>query len=482
VKLSVLALALLFPFADAATPVKEAGMIAGGIVEGFIGADDIKTCIQGMVIPMGDIEKVVKDFEKKKAKDVMKGLQELADALHALPDALATCKATESDIKQIVHALAQFHSPKSFVFHVGKNLVVNHHEIYIEITTAVSDYKSQKWSDFGVQVGMALHKLIVGSHDKFSEFTNTFGKKYESDSERHHRFGVFLKNLENIKNFRRVEGASASYSHLTPFADLTQEEFSAYNGFKPHLQTGEATPLLEALDTSNLPDNFDWVEQGAVNPVKNQASCGSCWAFATVANIEGAAFVANKKLFSLSEQELVDCDKKNGDMGCHGGLPSNAYNAMIQNNIGLETEHDYPYKAKEQTCKAEASKEKVFIGGWASISTDEDQIAAALMQYGPLSIGINAGTLQFYRGGVAHPWKTLCNPEQLNHGVAIVGFGVDGDEKYWKIRNSWGQGWGENGYFRIIRGTGACGLNAMVTTATKITVKGVKGDGTEIVV
>merc|ERR1712039_612449 len=143
----------------------DAGMIAGGIVEGFIGADNVKTCIKGMAIPIGDIEDAVKDFEKKKAKAVMRGLHELADALYALPDALATCNAADNDVKQIVHALAQFHKPKSFVFHLGKNLVVNRHEIYNEIFTSVGDYKTQKWSDFGVQIGLALHKLIVGADE-----------------------------------------------------------------------------------------------------------------------------------------------------------------------------------------------------------------------------------------------------------------------------------------------------------------------------
>merc|ERR1711870_80774 len=112
---------------------------------------------------LGDVEEAVKDFEKETAKDVMKGLKELADALHSLPAALTTCKADESDIKEIVHALEQFKSPKSFVFHAAKNLIVNRHDIYTEITTAVSDYRSQKYLDFGIQVGTALHKLIVGA-------------------------------------------------------------------------------------------------------------------------------------------------------------------------------------------------------------------------------------------------------------------------------------------------------------------------------
>merc|ERR1719382_1067028 len=146
-----------------ATPAKDAAMIAGGIVEGFVGADNVKTCIKGMAIPIGDIEEAVKDFEKKKPKTVIQGLHKLADALYALPDLLAICNASDSDVKQIVHALAQFHKPKTFKFHLGKNLVVNRHEIYSEIFTSVSDYKAHRWSNFGRQVGLALHKLIVGS-------------------------------------------------------------------------------------------------------------------------------------------------------------------------------------------------------------------------------------------------------------------------------------------------------------------------------
>jgi len=234
------------------------------------------------------------------------------------------------------------------------------------------------------------------------------------------------------------------------------------NGLKPQ---GIDVPKGELLDTSATPDSWDWTEKGAVNPIKNQAQCGSCWAFATVANIEGVNFLKNKKLLSLSEQELVDCDKKTGDQGCEGGLPSNAYKDMIQNKLGLELESAYPYKGQDEKCQAAKIKEQVFISDWKQISTDEDQIAAALVQYGPLAIGINAGPMQFYSGGVANPWSILCNPKKLDHGVAIVGFGVDGGKKYWKIRNSWGESWGEKGYYRIVRGTGKCGLNTMVTTA-----------------
>jgi len=459
---------------------KEAGEIAAGVVEGFIGAPDVKACIQKTVTTVDNVDKAIQDLEKKDAASVLKGLKLLAVGLKELPADMKACKAVESDVEEIINAFKAIASPKSFAFHVGKDLVVNGRDIYHEIYTAVGDYKTQKWLDFGVQIGTALHKLIIGAEEKFREFEQKFGRVY-SFEERQRRLEIFTHNLKQMENFRKVEEGSAIYSHLTPFADLSQEEFAQRNGFKTGLmQDSTKLKVAAPLNMSGLPDGFDWREKGAVNPVKNQQQCGSCWAFATVANIEGAGFVENKKLLSLSEQDLVDCDKATGNTGCQGGLPSNAYKDMIQNKIGLELEADYPYTASNgPTCKATPSKEKAFIKDWVQISTDEDQIAAALMKYGPLAIGINAGPMQMYHGGVANPSSIVCNPKSLDHGVAIVGFGVDSGTKYWTIRNSWGASWGEKGYYRIIRGVGKCGLNTMVTSATNITLS---GDTTDVVV
>jgi len=216
------------------------------------------------------------------------------------------------------------------------------------------------------------------AEEKFKDFVRAFEKTYESEEEQQRRFEIFRSNLADIEKLQSIDGGSATYSHLTPFADLSTEEFSVRLGLKPVDSLTTTVPLAAALDTSSLPDSFDWRDHGAVNPVKNQEQCGSCWAFATVANIEGAGYVENKKLLSLSEQELVDCDKKTGDEGCRGGLPANAYTDMIQNKIGLEQETAYPYTARDGTCKASASMEKAFIGGFVKISTDEDQIAAAV--------------------------------------------------------------------------------------------------------
>merc|ERR1711862_461433 len=138
---------------------------------------------------------------------------------------------------------------------------------------------------------------------------------------------------------------------------------------------------------------------------------------------------------------------------------------------GLVSEADYPYTATGgffSQCKSDGKKEVTKITDFSVISQDEDQIAAALAQYGPLSIGIDADPFQTYSSGVL---DVPCG-SQLDHGVAIVGFGTDNGKQYWKIRNSWGTRWGEDGYIRVVRGKGFCGLNTDVSTATGITVDG----------
>lgn len=126
-------------------------------------------------------------------------------------------------------------------------------------------------------------------------------------------------------------------------------------------------------------------------------------------------------MIELSEQELVDCDKL--DSGCSGGLPDNAYRA-IEEIGGLETEKDYPYDAENENCHFDKSLSKVQISGAVNISSDETDMKKWLVKNGPISIGINANAMQFYMGGVSHPWQFLCNPKNLDHGVLIVGYGI----------------------------------------------------------
>ena len=300
----------------------------------------------------------------------------------------------------------------------------------------------------------------------FNEFVDKYQKPYQHDETTfEHRYGIFKENLEIAQMMQEREKGTAYYG-ITQFSDLTKEEFLAnytMNGWD------EAIYDLEEAEIPGItvPDSFDWRDHGAVTEVKNQGTCGSCWAFSTTGNIEGQWAIKKKKLISLSEQELVDCDTV--DKGCNGGLPSTAYKQIMKLG-GLESESDYPYKGVDRKCSMDKSEIEVYINGSLKISSNEDDMAAWLVQNGPISIGINAMAMQFYLGGVAHPWEIFCNPKELDHGVLIVGYGVKkglfGETPYWIIKNSWGSYWGVQGYYLVYRGAGVCGLNTMCTSAT----------------
>jgi len=303
---------------------------------------------------------------------------------------------------------------------------------------------------------------------KFKDFISVYSKKYTTEAEAAKRFAHFKDNMKLVEKIQAKEKGSAKYGP-NKFSDLSAEEFRQFSlSSKPwnlkKKPTRKATVTQRELQT--VPEAFDWREHGAVTPVKNQGYCGSCWAFSTTGNIEGQWAIRKGKLLDLSEQELVDCDKV--DQGCNGGLPSDAYKEIIRLG-GLETEADYPYDGSDEKCHMNMSEIRVAINDSVQLPTNETELKAWLFHHGPISIGINANAMQFYWGGISHPWSFLCNPNSLDHGVLIVGYGVEdgmfGPQPFWTIKNSWGPDWGEKGYYRIFRGDGSCGVNQMATSA-----------------
>jgi len=149
--------------------------------------------------------------------------------------------------------------------------------------------------------------------------------------------------------------------------------------------------------------------------------------------------------------------------------------SYLQKAGGLESEKDYPYTGRDGKCNFDKSKIVASVQNFSVVSVDEGQIAANLINHGPLAIGINAAYMQTYIGGVSCPY--ICG-RHLDHGVLLVGYGAAGfapirlkEKPYWIIKNSWGENWGENGYYKICRGSNVrnkCGVDSMVSTVSAI--------------
>ncbi|KAL9418184.1 hypothetical protein AB3S75_041073 [Citrus x aurantiifolia] len=316
---------------------------------------------------------------------------------------------------------------------------------------------------------------LLGAEHHFSLFKNKFNKAYASQEEHDRRFTIFKANLRRAARHQKLD-PSATHG-VTQFSDLTPAEFRrTYLGLRRKLRLPKDADQAPILPTNDLPADFDWREKGAVGPVKDQGSCGSCWSFSTTGALEGANFLATGKLVSLSEQQLVDCDHEcdpeepgSCDSGCNGGLMNSAFEYTLKAG-GLMREEDYPYTGTDRghACKFDKSKIAASVANFSVVSLDEDQIAANLVKNGPLAVAINAVYMQTYIGGVSCPY--ICS-RRLDHGVLLVGYGSAGyapirlkEKPYWIIKNSWGESWGENGYYKICRGRNVCGVDSMVST------------------
>ncbi|KAG8437835.1 hypothetical protein GDO86_008512 [Hymenochirus boettgeri] len=295
----------------------------------------------------------------------------------------------------------------------------------------------------------------------FKDFVTTYNKTYSDQKEATRRLQIFSENLQKAQKLQEMDQGTAEYG-VTKYSDLTEDEFRSLY-LNPLLSSQPPRPMKKAVVPQiSPPAEWDWRDHGAVTEVKNQGMCGSCWAFSVIGNIEGQWFLKKGSLISLSEQELVDCDKV--DKACGGGLPSNAYEA-IEKLGGVETERDYSYQGHKEPCSFSANKVSAYINSSMEISKDENEIASWLAQNGPISIALNAFAMQFYRKGISHPFRILCNPWMIDHAVLLVGFGERNGIPFWAIKNSWGTEWGEQGYYYLYRGSGACGMNTMCSSA-----------------
>lgn len=305
------------------------------------------------------------------------------------------------------------------------------------------------------------------------------------------RFNIFKSNIVAAKKLEK-RNPLATFG-VNVFSDLTSNEFKVYHNLKPDEYSYPNTDILfspKQIQASKA--SFDWRKKGAVTPVMNQGSAGSCWAFSTTGNIEGQSFLAGHALVALSAEELYSC--------CNtGGTPPGAMKWLTsQRNGDIMTEKYYPYTASssvdppcEHTCRGIAppgtdewcstncyatipqcpptlcncTSDGVGIGAtissWRMIPSDEGQMRAWSSTNGPISIQVDGSSFQSYKSGI----MTDCTSRGIDHAVLIVGYGEESGTSYWIIKNSWGTDWGENGYIRVQYGTNQCLLKNLPATA-----------------
>ncbi|XP_072284936.1 cathepsin S [Pyxicephalus adspersus] len=289
----------------------------------------------------------------------------------------------------------------------------------------------------------------------------TYNKKYEHEREDLTRRMIWEKNLKfvtlhNLEYELGVHSYTVGMNHL---ADMTSEEVEAR-------LTGLVLPPRDIMKaylgnsmnvTEKVPDSIDWREKGYVTNVKNQGSCGSCWAFSAVGALEGQLKMKTGQLVSLSPQNLVDCSTKYGNKGCNGGFMTQAFQYVIDNN-GIDSDQVYPYHAMDEKCVYNPSGKAATCVKYYEVTPGEDNLKQAIATVGPVSVGIDARHASFYlyKSGVYD--DPTCT-QDVNHGVLAVGYGNLGGKDFWLIKNSWGETYGDQGYVRIARNrNNMCGV------------------------
>ncbi|ESQ53365.1 hypothetical protein EUTSA_v10025483mg [Eutrema salsugineum] len=304
-------------------------------------------------------------------------------------------------------------------------------------------------------------------------------------NEQDERFNIFKDNLRFI-DLHNQNNKNATYKlGLTKFADLTNDEYrSLYLGARtePTRRIAKAKNVnlkfSAAGNNEVVPETVDWRQKGAVNAIKDQGSCGSCWAFSTAAAVEGINKIVTGELVSLSEQELVDCDRSY-NQGCNGGLMDYAFQFIMKNG-GLNTEQDYPYRGSNGKCNSLVKKNSrvVSIDGYEDVPTKNEMALKRAVSYQPVSVAIEAGgrVFQHYQSGI---FTGKCGTN-MDHAVVAVGYGSENGVDYWIVRNSWGPRWGEDGYIRMERNlasskSGKCGIAIEASYPVKYSPNPVRG-------
>lgn len=294
------------------------------------------------------------------------------------------------------------------------------------------------------------------SKAEWHKFKANQGKSYSDETDAL-REEIFQKVDTEIEAHNSRADVHFKRAH-NKFSDMTKEEKDKFLGAQ---LPSASERFLQAMtvdlssEDRQLPASLDYRTHKCLAAVKNQKSCGSCWAFTAIAPLEFSKCNLTGSPVVLSEQQLVDCDPY--DRGCNGGWYTNAW-AYIQNvATGSAQQSLYTYTAtKAATCQFTTSMTRAKVASFGYVQANNaTAMQVALKKYGPLSVAIAVVT-PFYSYASGVYTDTTCDTVRVNHGVVVVGYGALNGIDHWIVRNSWGTVWGQSGYILMQRGVNKC--------------------------
>lgn len=329
------------------------------------------------------------------------------------------------------------------------------------MSTTLVDYKKEKFSILQQYMDKSPKELFKVWHYIFS-------RKYSFETEEaKERFKIFKDNLAFIK--KSNEENKSFKVGLNQFSDMTNEEFKSkmatyklidkdFDGMIPFVNkdlsiSNKDPKFLNENDDDDLTKRI-LLDYSSINysnyyiGVKDQASCGGCWAFAVTGAVEGnKAISLGRKSENLSTQNLIDCDSKN--MGCSGGDMRTSFSFI--KSKGVMNEADYGFKGYTSNCLSNYLAPLTFISSFLFCSNKTQykcstSIVYYLLTKGPVAVTIDGGSSSFqhYQSGI---FTGYCS--EINHSATLVGYASSDNQNYWIIRNSWSNTWGEDGYIRV---------------------------------
>lgn len=348
------------------------------------------------------------------------------------------------------------------------------------------------------QSAMEANARLVAQHNAAADAAdaaaaaaaaNTIDNDSNSNSNAPSSGPLYRLSLNHFAHLTHDQWAATSLGHVPRAKDTdVSAAAAAAAALRPRASSVSLSARLgtfkRKLTDDQLPASVDWRGTGADGPgVKDQASCGSCWAFSAVGVMQAAWWKATGQALSFSEQQMVDCSWDYENNGCAGGNVEPAIQYIVDSG-GAVQEGDYPYAGQNTWCRGPGSSRPVGtqlarFKGYVNVpARDEGALMEAVATHGPVAVVLNAGLppFKFYAEGVYHNEECHTDPDHMDHAVLLVGYGTTAEGvDYWLIKNSWSKYWGMDGYARITRKGNDCGITTDPVLAV-VEVEGEEGE------